>query len=734
MPFSTPACRRRRALPLAALAALALAPPALAAAPEAPAAPPPLLPESAVRAIAGELSGTAAKRTVQALTLHHRMRGSRGFHAAADFVASEARRFGLAEVQVLSFPADGEIFYGTQRSRPAWDADFAELWEQRPAGAAGAKDPLAAAGAKDPAAGSDGAWEDALRIASWEARPVTLAEDSAAGEVAAPLVDVGRGSAEADYRGKDVRGRLVLAAAQADAVAPLAVERFGAAGIVSYAQNQPTAWSGEDETLVRWGHLPTFPKVPTFAFMVSLKQARAWQRRLAAGEEVHLRASVRAGRHPGRYEVATAVLPGADPALRGEEIVLSCHLDHERPGANDNASGCATTLEIARALAALVRSGRLPPPRRSLRWVWPAEVEGTLAFLNGRPDLAARAKAVVHLDMVGGDPAATGAVFHVTRSPKSLPSFVDDVGEAFARFANAESYAYAATGEAAYPLADPEGGKGALQAEIADFTPGSDHEVWSEGSWRVPAIYMNDWPDRTIHTDADALSNIDATKLLRAAFVGAASAYCLATLDGPAAPALWEEVRRHALERSAKAMERAALLRATAPADAARLLAFHLREERRIAASIAAFAPLPEGVRAESAAFLDGLARLAAVIPAPASEPAAPPPTPDNSPVYRRRSSPKGPLTGFGYSYLTDHLERLGLPAPTLLARQGLWGDGALYAYEALNLVDGERSARQVRDDLAAIYGPLPQAEVDEYLADLERIGILERRPVAAAR
>jgi len=443
--------------------------------PLAAAPPPPLLPEAAVRALAGELSGTAAKRTVQALTLQHRMRGSRGFHAAAELVASEARRFGLAEVQVLSFPADGEVFYGTQRSRPAWDADFAELWEQRPAGA---KNPAAAAGT----------FEGALRIASWEARPVTLAEDSAAGEVAAPLVDVGPGSAEGDYRGKEVRGRLVLAAAQADAVAPLAVERFGAAGIVSYAQNQPTAWSGEDENLVRWGHLPSFPKTPTFAFMVSLKQARAWQRRLAAGEEVHLRASVRAGRHPGRYEVATGVLPGSDPALRGEEIVLSCHLDHERPGANDNASGCAAILEVARALSALVRSGRLAPPKRSLRFVWPAEVEGTLAFLNGRPDLAARARAVVHLDMVGGDPAATGAVFHVTRSPKSLPSFVNDVGEAFARFANAESYAYAATGEAAYPLVDPEGGKGALQAEVADFTPGSDHEVWSEVSWRVPAI------------------------------------------------------------------------------------------------------------------------------------------------------------------------------------------------------------------------------------------------------
>ena len=258
MPFPLPSVRRAPRLGLSLALPLVLAIPALSA---LALEPPPLLPESAVRALAGELSGSAAKRTVQALTLHHRMRGSRGFRAAAEFVAGEARRYGLDAVEILSFPADGEIFYGTQRSRPAWDADFAELWEQRPAAAG--------------AAGAPGGWADALRVASWETRPITLAEDSAAGEVAARLVDVGAGTTEGDYQGKDVRGQLVLAAAQPGTVEGLAVERFGAAGIVSYAQNQPTAWSGEDENQVRWGHLDSFPKTPTFAFMVSWKQARA---------------------------------------------------------------------------------------------------------------------------------------------------------------------------------------------------------------------------------------------------------------------------------------------------------------------------------------------------------------------------------------------------------------------------------------------------------------------------
>ncbi len=82
-----------------------------------------------------------------------------------------------------------------------------------------------------------------------------------------------------------MRGKLVLTSSQpGGAVYKLAVDQRGAAGIVSYAQNQVTGWWKEDENLVRWGHLDTFPAPKTFAFMVSLKQARAWQERLAGGQ------------------------------------------------------------------------------------------------------------------------------------------------------------------------------------------------------------------------------------------------------------------------------------------------------------------------------------------------------------------------------------------------------------------------------------------------------------------
>src|SRR5215472_2918848 len=486
---------------------------------------PPLLAEKDVRALANELSGETAKRNLEVIATSHRQRGSQGFHVAAELVAERLRAYGLGDVEIFEFPADGKIFYGTQRSRPPWDAQVGELSELRHVG-------LLSKDGRIPAER-----EQTIRLCDYASEPVVLAEDSESADVTADLVDVGEGTNQSDYAGKDVKGKMVLVSAQPGAVEDLAVGKAGAVGIVSYAQNQKTVWWGEGENLIRWGHLETFSPNKTFAFMVSLKTARGMRERLARGEKIRLHAVVKAGQHPGNYEIVTATIPGADAKLRDEEIAFSCHLDHQRPGANDNASGCVTILEVARTLAKLIREGKLARPARTIRFIFPPEIEGTLALLNGGPEFAKRIKAVIHMDMVGGGPA-TKAVFHVTRGPMSLPSFVHDVAWALAEFVNEQSYKFAATGSAEYPFVAPEGGKEPLQAQDSAYTMGSDHDVYQDSSFKIPAIYLNDWPDRYIHTNFDSAANIDPTKLKRAAFIGAASGYYLANLNGTGGAAL----------------------------------------------------------------------------------------------------------------------------------------------------------------------------------------------------
>jgi aminopeptidase YwaD len=669
-----------------------------------------------VAALANELSGEAAKRNLEGIARFHRQRGSQGFHAAAELVAERARAYGLSDVAILQFPADGKIFYGTQRSRPAWDAEKAELWEIRAE--------LVAYRSKVSNKGVTSI--DAMHfikearnrlLASYEAEPIVLAEDSESANVEAELVDVGEGTKESDYAGKDVKGKIVLVSAQPGAVQDLAVGKFGAVGIVSYAQNQRTAWWGEDENLIRWGHLETFSATKTWAFMVSLKTARQFKERLAKGETIRLHAVVKAGQHPGNYEVVTATILGADPKLKDEEIAFSCHLDHQRPGANDNASGCVTILEVARTLQKLISEGKLTRPARTIRFIWPPEIEGTVTLLNAKPEFAKRIKSVVHMDMVGGGPE-TKAVFHVTRGPMSLPSFVHDVAWAFAEWVNGESYKFAAIGEADYPLVAPEGGKEPLRAEYSAYTMGSDHDVYQDSSFGIPAIYLNDWPDRYIHTNFDAAANIDPTKLKRAAFIGAASGYFLAGLtEANAEPLknLFEEGRYRTLSQAL------ARLRQAGNAELVAYSHVWAGYEEKIGDSLVTF--LPRKV-AEGLNVYYGVPLLDLTLnPIKALRPIS---TGSATIRYKRNPDPKGPLAVFGYDYFVEHAKTAGVTTPKLLSYEGLWGAGEEYAYEVLNFADGKRNAQEIRDAVSAEYGPVPLELVVEYLKALEKIGAVE--------
>jgi hypothetical protein len=672
------------------LLATALASDALAA------ATPPLLPEPVIAALANELDGDRAKRDVEVFAQLHRMRASEPFHRATEHIVAELRRAGLNDVEVLRFPADGTTMFGTQKARPAWDAEFAELWELER---------------------RDQQWQPGTRIASWESMPLSLAQDSDSGEVTADLVDVGAGTKEQDYAGKQVRGQLVLTSSQPEAVAPLAVDSLGASGIISYAQNQPTAWSREDESLVRWGHLDSFSPRRTFAFMVSLKQARSFQARLSAGETVRLQATVKAQRHPGEYEIVTATIPGADPALSQQQIAFTCHLDHPRPGANDNASGCATILEVARSYAHLIAQGKLARPLRTLRFLWPPEIEGSTILLNARPDLARQIVADIHMDMVGGGPR-TKAVFHVTRSPASLPNFINDVAEAFAAFVNAESDAFAAGRSARYPMIAASGDKQALLAQVKEFDAGSDHVVLTDSSFRIPTIYMNDWPDRYIHTSGDLPENIDATKLERAGFIGAASAWFLANLAADDLPALSALLERQSLRRTAVMLERRSGL---PPVEQGALETLHMAYERGVLDSLERWLAVPSATRAARQRFLGQLAGMAVSDRSPAKR--EPPGV-----VYVRNAEPKGPMSVFGYDYVVDHLGEERAAALALTDYSGLRGGGGEYTIEALNFVDGRRSVRDIRDALAAEFGPVPLEHVTAYLEALEAIEVIRRR------
>jgi len=467
-------------------------------------------------ALRDESNGAVPYENLRYLTTLHRVPATSQFDQAANFILQRAKEYGLADAHTEQFPIDGTKTYGLMRSYLGWEVEEGRLWEVRP---------------------------DHLLLGDIATEPIRLADYSHSADVEAELVDVGSGTADTDYAGKDVHGKIVLADGVLARVQQLAVLQHGAAGIVSDMPNQTTAWSGLDKTVVRWGHLDA--RQPSgFAFMISRQTAESLRARMRDGSSVVLNAHVKATVGPGHWTVVTATIPGSDAASSGSaEIIYSCHLDHERPGANDNGSGCVTILESARIIARLIRTGALPPPKRTLRFIWGPEVEGTMAFLASHPDIRQRARANIHMDMVGGDFFKNKSVFHVTSTPWSLPSFVTDVGATFL-----DTIRSAASGYAAGELSAEEGivenrvgEKGSRNEFVADVTPysaGSDHDDYDSSTIAVPSLYLRDWPDIYIHTDHDSLDQIDATKLRRVALLGAASGYAYATVDAQQLPTL----------------------------------------------------------------------------------------------------------------------------------------------------------------------------------------------------
>lgn len=648
---------------------------------------PELLPLPLMKQFAEEVSGTSAKRNLDQITLYHRTRASRQYGKAVDHVFNELKSYGYENAEVLEFPADGKTMFGTQKSRMAWDVDFAELWL------------LAENGEKQ------------RRLASWDAVPLSVAQDSLSGAVRSTLVDVGAGLKDNDYQGKDIAGKLVLTGSQPGAIADLAVGKYKAAGIVSYAPNQRTAWWKEDDRLVRWGHLSSFPEVgsKTFGFMISLGEARRLQAKLESGEDVRLDAKIEAYNTPGTYQLITAAIEGSDPILRNQEIAFTCHLDHPRPGANDNASGCVAILEAARTFKKMIDEGSLQRPKRTIRFIWPAEIEGSIIFLNARPEMARRIKANIHMDMVGGNPE-TKSVFRVAGSPASIPSFIPAIGQYFGEFVNRHSLAYASGDETDFPLVAQDGGKEPQMALMMPFSMGSDHQIFSEGTWGIPGIYLHDWPDRYIHTNFDTAAMVDPSKLKRAAFIGVATAWHLANLDEQGAMPVLEVLKRGSFKQTA--MIGFEPFEASGVQHTTRLRMLIENEGLKIE-SLDKFATLSARQKSNSKVFLSNLTNLLGAS-AEKEDPKG-----EAARVYHRNAAIEGPMNGFGYSYLEDKLD------PAVRANLTLSGE---QAYEALNLVDGSKSVQDIHDWMTLVYVSVAMDDLVSYLEALESIDVVQTR------
>ena len=685
-------------------------------------------------AIRGEASGELP--LVDFRNIVNRFTGftpSKGGDQIAEYIAGRLREYGLADVNVEGFPADGKRYYWAFLGEPSWQAEAGTLTMVSPR---------------------------TTRLVDFAFDRAMLGRYSTSADVTEDLVDVGDGSNASDYDGKDVKGKIALVTGQAELAHRQAVWGHGALGIVTFRQRGAEGGLTGSPTLGnRTGGPAIVPwtgphgEAPGFSFAVPTESGVMLRQMLGRGEHVSLHAFVKATLGPGEYKQVTATIRGVDPAAK--EIWIKGHDNYRNGGGGNNLTGVGAVIETARTLNTLVSKGVLPRPLRTIRFVWSAEHFGDIMTFNTHPEWRKNVLTFFSVDMVGFSQPKTHAAPRLTRLPYSLPHFLSDVAEDFFRTigdSNLNSNRSPIGSPGKEPIFAPSGSRDEMRYTVEEFWGPSDHEDMVDSMIGVPAVEYGH-PTRFETPEDDNVTAVDPTQMRREVTIIGSTGYYLATANAAAVPAAATTMAAYAQARMGRESRRATEMLDSGDLqvqyrEATNVLKQSLAREvaavetlRQLGSSPAATAAIARArkqLEALSAANEAALRETATQLATDRKVTlAAPEPSAAERQLARlvvtRNESIRGPVNLFrpeyGAIWLAQKLNDENFAMKLRMARLGRFT-----GFEALNFADGKRNMLEIRDLVSAEYGPMDPAVLEEYFRMLERVGVVTIAPAQGTR
>jgi aminopeptidase YwaD len=481
-----------------------------------------LLPGNVIDELIGEASGERAMNHIYEMAAYIHDRPSSeysGYFSETQYVLNKLKEYGLEGIIVNTYPGG-----------KTWDGIEGTLWEISPGRS---------------------------KIVDYEDLPAVLASGSVSSDVTADLVWVGEGSPE-DIDKASVEGKIVVTSGGISGVHSVAVSK-GAVGVISYDSPRPlqvplaipiTGISGRrnSESNLKFG------------FFLPPREGIILRDRLLAREKIKVHAVVKTQNLDYDLEVPSCIIRGTDP--NAGEIIFSAHLFEGfiKMGANDDLSGCAAILEIARMLNTMINEERLARPLRTIRFIWAPEFSGTGPWVMENREIMKKTLCNINLDMVGLWLSKSQSFLCMHRTTYGNPHYINDVMENYYNFVglgNRAGLAVSGRGGFIKRIVSPTGSDDPFYYSIDDHYGASDHEVFNDWGVQVPGIMMITWPDLYYHTSQDISDKCDPTQLKRVCFIGAAAAYTIASADESLAYKIAGEVTGNASERIGKQMQRA---------------------------------------------------------------------------------------------------------------------------------------------------------------------------------
>jgi hypothetical protein len=317
------------------------------------------------------------------------------FEETAEHVAAIMRRAGLEEVEIGRPPADGVTQGGFWTMPLAWDVKVGTLEIVEPALPVNQR-----------------------VLADYQKVPTSLCMWSGptpSGGVVTEVV-LGSGGAGGAAAG-GVKAKLVLGGSKA------VVARSGALGLISEnTENRDLADErGWVNSFGDNGWSFTKGSTPLVCFSITPNGSHLLRDLLAKGP-VKVRANVDSRYYAGVYPYVTGVIRGTD-GPNAEEVLSLGHLFEQ--GAHDNATGVASIIGAAETVNRLIKDGKLPRPKRTIRVLGMGECYGTMYYLEHNADRVKRTIAAMCIDSPAGFQHLAGTEHTWILNPHSATSYVD---------------------------------------------------------------------------------------------------------------------------------------------------------------------------------------------------------------------------------------------------------------------------------------------------------------------
>jgi Peptidase family M28 len=321
------------------------------------------------------------------------------FQQTADYLKSALTDMGLDHIEMLAAPADGVSQFGFWTEPMAWDVKQAKLEIIEPAVPA-----------------------DQAVLADFEKVPTSLGMWSGSTPpegATAEIVEL-TGTSEAEILKQNLRGKLVLTRVNPANIKWLLV-KGGAIGAVNAFTENPSLQDGR-QWINAWGDNGwafTRTSTPLLSFSITPRQAEFLRKLLRDRSPVRVRARVDTRYYAGKYPYVTALIPGTS----NEEVMTLGHSSEQ--GAQDNATGVSAMLESVATLNRLIRSGKLPVPKRSIRILTMGEMYGSMHYVATHRGRIERTVAAVCLDTPASPYELPGTEYSFYMNPHSGASYVD---------------------------------------------------------------------------------------------------------------------------------------------------------------------------------------------------------------------------------------------------------------------------------------------------------------------